>query len=166
MAHKKFTRVPENTSIICAYSSLTTNLTLPNMSFFKSILTQAICTTTRINCQNKSDTIPLWYLQSTSVFWISSFVFITKGPYCTTSWSSGSPAIYASRSASVYGDSSETHEIIHTRMKSVLPSTAVTETPVSWLPADRTSVWNGPCVTLASPTLIFPFKAARDTSTN
>ena len=32
------------------------------------------------------------------------------------------------------------NEIIHTRTKSVLSSTAVTETPVSWPPADRTSV--------------------------
>jgi hypothetical protein len=29
-----------------------------------------------------------------------------------------------------------------------------------------TSVWNGSCVALESPTVIFPFKAARNTSTN
>jgi hypothetical protein len=49
---QKFTKVRENTSMIKrAYtsSSATTNLTLPDMSLLKSILAQAICTTTRIN---------------------------------------------------------------------------------------------------------------------
>jgi hypothetical protein len=53
--------------------------------------------------------------------------------------------------------------IIHTRMKSVLPSSAVTETPPSSPPADRTSVWNGLCVVFESPMVIFPFNAARHT---
>ena len=36
-----------------AYSSATTNLTFPDVSLFKSILSQAICTTTRINHRKK-----------------------------------------------------------------------------------------------------------------
>ena len=50
---------------IRVYRSATTNLTLPHMSLFKSILALAICTTTRINHGKK---LPSSYLQSTSVF--------------------------------------------------------------------------------------------------
>ena len=56
--------------------------------------------------------------------------------------------------------------MIHTRTKSVLPSKAVTEMPVSSPPADITSVLNGSCVALESPTVIFPFKAGGNTLTN
>jgi hypothetical protein len=81
------------------------------MSLFKSILAKAICTTDQSIEQNNAWSS--WYLQSSSVFLISSFVVITKGPYCTTSCSSGSPAIYTSSCISTRNSSEHVNDPYH-----------------------------------------------------
>lgn len=91
--------------------------------------------------------------QSISVFWISSRLVITKGPYWKTGWSRGSPAIYNSGQ---FLDDRGRSKATRTKTNSVPSSAAVIFTPVSFGSPERTSVWKVGFGMVSSPTRTEP----------
>ena len=71
-------------------SPITCDLALPDVGTFKPIFPHLIYMFDQYCNSSAKNYGPV---QSSNVCCISSFVVITKGPYCTTGWSKGSPAI-------------------------------------------------------------------------
>lgn len=99
------------------------------------------------------------YSQSMRVFWISSRLVMTKGPYWKTVWSSGSPAIYRRTQVSSLQMQSIKQAVL-TKTNSVPSCAAAIFTPVSLGSPESTSVWNVSFGMVSSPTRTEPLITA------
>lgn len=138
---------------------LPSDLTLPRAAMLKTILPRLIYTAHYIlwpSCMHN-------HLQSSRVRWISSCDVITKGPYWTTGWSRGSPAIYRTTNVNL----SLSKQVALTSTSSV-PAVPVRYTPVWDMSPEKTAVLNaGTSVRFsAGPTFMEPFQTVGSSNVN